>query len=71
MAQHRRTTKEYSYTVLYEPVDKSGYQISVPLLPGLVSFGRTFDEARDMARDAILCYLGALKKDRKRIPLAC
>ncbi|MFH1099222.1 MAG: type II toxin-antitoxin system HicB family antitoxin [Candidatus Uhrbacteria bacterium] len=64
-----RTTKEHSYTVLYEPVrGKKGYQVTVPLLPGLVTFGRTFEEARDMARDAIRCYLEALRKERVRIP---
>ena len=63
-----RTTKERSYTVLYEPVRNGGFQVTVPLLQGLISYGRTFDEARDMARDAIRCYLEALKKDHIPIP---
>src|SRR5271169_3434736 len=41
----------------------SGYQVTVPLLPGLITFGRTITEAREMARDGILCYLEGLKKD--------
>lgn len=68
MARKKTTTKEYAYTVLYEPAGKKGYQVTVPLLPGLVTYGRTFDEARKMARDAIQCYLEALKKDRETIP---
>lgn len=71
MRRHRRarTTEEYSYTVLYEPIrGKKGYQVTVPLLPGLVTYGRTFEEARDMARDAIRCYLEALRKEHVRIP---
>lgn len=59
---------EYSYTVVYEP-QKQGYQVVVPLLPGLVTYGPTLNEAKEMARDAILCYLEALKKDREEIPL--
>lgn len=62
-----RTTQEYSFTVLYEAVG-SGYQVTVPLLPGLITYGRNFNEARAMARDAIICYLEALKKDREQIP---
>jgi len=64
-----RTSQEFSYTALYQPVRGAGYQVTVPLLPGLVTYGRTFDEARKMARDAIECYVEALKKDRERIPL--
>jgi len=40
----------------------------VPLLPGLITYGRTLAEAREMARDAILCHLEGLKKDGERIP---
>jgi len=45
-----------------------GYQVTVPLLPGLITYGRTLDEARAMARDAIRCHLEALRKDGERIP---
>ncbi|SRR5258708_246215 len=46
----------------------SGYQVTVPLLPGLITYGRTLPEAREMARDAILCHLEGMKKDGERIP---
>jgi antitoxin HicB len=46
----------------------SGYQVTVPLLPGLITYGRTLSEAREMARDAILCHLEGLKRDGERIP---
>jgi len=45
-----------------------GYQVTVPLLPGLITYGRTLAEAREMARDAILCHLEGLRKDGERIP---
>ena len=61
-------TTERIFTVLYEPVGKKAYQVTVPLLPGLLTYGRTFEEARTMARDAIDCYIGALKKDRHVVP---
>ena len=48
--------------------EASGYQVTVPLLPGLIAYGRTLAEAREMARDAILCHLAGLKKDGERIP---
>lgn len=48
--------------------EASGCQVTVPLLPGLITYGRTLAEAREMARDAIRCHLEGLKKDDARIP---
>ena len=63
-----KTSKEYPFTVVYEPVKKGGYQASVPLLPGLLTYGRTFEEAKEMARDAIRCHVEAMRKDNEAIP---
>lgn len=61
-------TSEYTYTVLYESIKEEGYQATVPLLPGLITYGRTLEEVREMVRDAIRCHLEAMKKDREAIP---
>lgn len=45
-----------------------GYQVTVPLLPGLVTYGRTLGEARQMAADAIRVHLEGLRKDGEPIP---
>jgi antitoxin HicB len=42
--------------------------VTVPLLPGLVTYGRTLSEAREMARDAIRCHLEGLQKAGEPIP---
>jgi predicted RNase H-like HicB family nuclease len=49
-------------------LEAAGDQVTVPLLPGLITYGRTLAEARGMARDAIRCHLEGLKKDGERIP---
>lgn len=69
MIKKHITTTEYSFTVIYESIKEGGYQVVVPLLPGLVTYGRNFEEAKEMARDAILCHLEALKKDKEEIPM--
>lgn len=61
-------SKEYSYTVIYKPVKGKGYQVLVPLLPGLVTYGRSLEEAREMARDAIRCYIESLLKGKEKVP---
>ncbi len=61
-------TKEYSYTVFFEPAPEGGYTVTVPALPGLVTEGDTLEEAREMALDAIRAYLESLLKDGEPIP---
>lgn len=68
MPKKKLTTKEYTYTVIYEAIKSGGYQVLVPLLPGLITYGRNFEEARKMARDAILCYIEASLKKQENIP---
>lgn len=61
-------TREYTYTAIYEPIKEGGYQVVVPFLSGLITYGRTFEEAREMVRDAIQCHIEALIKSREEIP---
>jgi len=59
---------EYSYTVIYEKLSEGGYQVFVPALPEIVTYGRTIDEAREMAQDAIRCVLESARKTGEPIP---
>ena len=59
---------EHGYTVIYEPLTEGGFQVLVPALAGLVTFGRTIEEARTMAQDAIEVHLKGLIKDGEEIP---
>jgi antitoxin HicB len=59
---------EHSYTVLFEPAEEGGYVFFCPALPGLVTEGDTFDEARQRAEEAIAGYLESLVKDGQPIP---
>ena len=61
-------TKEYAYTVLFEPAEEGGYVVTCPALHGLVTEGDTLEEARAMAKDAIRAYLESLQKDGLPIP---
>jgi antitoxin HicB len=61
-------TSEHGYTVIYELLREGGYQVIVPALPGIVTYGPTLEEAREMAQDAIVCHLRGLLKDGEEIP---
>jgi antitoxin HicB len=57
------SSREYHYTVFFDPAEEGGYTVTCPSLPGLVTEGDTLAEARTMAVDAIRGYLEALAKD--------
>ena len=60
--------KEYSYTVFFEPQEEGGYNVVVPAIPEICTFGKTLKEARSMAEDAIRCYLESATKLGEDIP---
>jgi predicted RNase H-like HicB family nuclease len=51
-----------NYKVIMTPDETGGFVVTCPALPGLVTEGDTLQEAREMAEEAILCYLEGLEK---------
>ena len=52
----------YQFTVIIERQPEGGYLVTVPALPGCYTEGRTLEEAREMAADAIRAYCASLLK---------
>ena len=59
----KKVEKIYQYDAVFDS-NGAGYTITVPKLPGLVTEGSNLREAREMVKDAIRCYLGALLKEK-------
>ncbi len=57
-----------NYTVLYEQLPEGGFQVHVPAMPEIVTYGRTREEARLMAEDAIRCVLESAQKAGEPMP---
>jgi len=60
--------KILSYTVLFKLIEEGGYNVIVPAIPEICTFGETLEEAREMAKDAIRCYLESAIKLGEPIP---
>jgi predicted RNase H-like HicB family nuclease len=67
-ASGTRGNGSYRYTVYFEPQTDGSFAVVFPAFPEIVTFGRTLDEARAMARDALRCHLEGLRKDGEAIP---
>lgn len=68
MCYTRDMKARYSYQIVLRPEVGGGYTVTVPSLPGCVTYGKTVEEANRMAEDAIRGYLASLRKHRERIP---
>ena len=54
----------YHYNIMLRSEPEGGYTALVPALPRCVTYGRTVDEAREMAKDAISGYISSLRKHK-------
>jgi len=57
------------YTVLMDKNESGGYTVTVPSLPGCISQGDTWDEARKNIEEAIAGYIETLKILKKPVPV--
>jgi antitoxin HicB len=60
--------KVYNYTVVFEPIPEGGYNVVVPAIPEISTFGDTLEEAKAMAGDAIKCFIESALKAHETIP---
>lgn len=58
----------YTYKILLHKEDEGGYTVSVPALPGCVTYGENIEEAISMAREAIALYIEELGDRGEPIP---
>ena len=65
-----RTKSEHilKYDAIFEEQEVGGYTVTVPALPGCISEGDTFEEARKNIAEAITVYLESLIMDGEEIP---
>jgi len=58
-----------SYRITLRKEPEGGYTVLVPALPGCVTYGKTVEEAIEMAKDAINGYIESLIEDGEAIPI--
>ena len=58
---------DYNYTVYFEPLEEGGYEMIVPAIAEICTFG-TLEEAREMAKDAIRWVIESALEEGDPIP---
>ena len=59
----------YQFTIIMDRQPEGGYLVTVPALPGCFTEGRTWEEAYEMATDAIRAYCASLLRHGEPIPV--
>jgi antitoxin HicB len=57
-----------SYKILLKPEPGGGYTVTVPALPGCITYGADLIEAKRNIREAIELYTESLKEHGEKIP---
>ena len=58
----------HTYTIHLEPEPEGGFTVTVPALPGCVTWGEDYDHALRMAQECVEGFLEALVKADQPIP---
>ena len=64
----RKQSVEPAYIFAFKAEPKGGYTVTCPALPGLVTYGETLKEAREMARDAMEGLIEVMRERGEYIP---
>ena len=57
-----------TYKIRLQKEPEKGYTVSVPSLPGCITYGNDIDEAIAMAKEAIELYIESLVEHGEEIP---
>jgi predicted RNase H-like HicB family nuclease len=60
--------KRLTYRILLNREPEGGYTVTVPALPGCVTYGENVDEAIAMAKEAIELYIESLIEHNEPVP---
>ena len=67
-AVYNGSVENLRYTIILREEPEGGFTVSVPALPGCITYGKSLAEAKKMVQDAIRGYIISLKKHGEPIP---
>jgi len=62
--------RKLTYYAVFEPSTEGGYGVYWPDLPGCTSFGATFQQAQNMAMEALGLHITSMEQDGDALPEA-
>lgn len=60
--------KVQNFKILLRKEPEGGYTVTVPSLPGCITFGDTVEEVIEMSKEAIELYIDTLRAEGEEVP---
>ncbi|HEY2725735.1 MAG TPA: type II toxin-antitoxin system HicB family antitoxin [Parafilimonas sp.] len=60
---------QLTYKILLQKEPEGGYTVTVPSLPGCITYGEDVDHAIEMAKEAVELYIESLAEHGEKIPV--
>lgn len=57
-----------TFRILLSPEPEGGFTVTVPALPGCITYGDTLEHAKSMVKEAIELYIESLEADGEAVP---
>ena len=61
--------KILEYPAVFSPAIEGGYNVSFPDFPGCVTFGASFEQAKQMAKEALELWIEELQAEHQQFPI--
>jgi len=68
LCTERKNMKQRTYRILLNREPEGGFTVTVPALPGCITYGETMDEAISNAKEAVELFLESLTAHGEPIP---
>lgn len=63
----KKTRKILSSFAVFDSAEEGGYNVSFPDFPGCVTFGKTFEEAEEKAKEVLELWLEEMASQKQKI----
>lgn len=60
MKKNSKKQKIFNYIAVFNAAEEGGFNVAFPALPGCVTFGHSFEEAQEKAREVLEIWLEEL-----------
>ena len=64
----KKQVRIQNFFAVLEPAEEGGFNVSFPDFPGCVTFGRTFEQAKEKAREVLELWIEELTVSKQKIP---
>ncbi len=64
----KKSVQILRYPAVFEQAKEGGFNVFFPAFPGCVTFGKTFEEAKEKAREVLELWLEEITSQGQKIP---